>query len=522
MAEFFGYEFKKKDKTDQLPTFAPSVSDLDQSVTSIDASAIVGSAYGTALSIDETAKTEADLVIKYRNMVANPEMDSAVESISNEAIVYSQTNKTVQIVLDDIDTMSDGLKNTINDEFNRVLDLLDFNNRGFNIFRQWYVDGRIYYHAVVDPKNLSDGIQQLRPIDPTKLRKVRQKANSAVQPVLANNTKMPATKEYYIYNDKGFGQAATMQNNWNLPSNDIQTTVAIAKDSIVFATSGLTDATGRFVLSYLHKAIKPLNCLSMLEDASIIYRLVRAPERRIFNVDVGNLPKMKAEQYLREVASKYKNRLVYDATTGEVKDDRKFMTMQEDFWMPKRGDGKGTTIDVLQGGQNLGEMGEVEYFQKKLYNALNLPTSRLDQSNNIFASNTTQINRDEMEFFKFIIKLRARFSTLLLSALEKQVVLKNILTIDEWNEIKQRIRFDYYSENNFNEIRNLEMLNLRFAALQAADPFVGKYLSQEYVFKNILQLADEDIETMRMQMQSEIAQGFVTDPLAPPQNNFGS
>jgi hypothetical protein len=378
-----------------------------------------------------------------------------------------------------------------------ALELLDFSNKGYDIFQRFYVDGRLRFHAVIDEGNVRAGIQELRYVDPRKLRKVREIANKKDMQtqVITKQTK----NEYYIYSDKGFNASMPGTANHNADIKGVR----IAKDSIVEVTSGILNENNTLVLSHMHKAIKPLNQLKMLEDAVVIYRISRAPERRIFYIDVGNLPKIKAEQYLREMMVKHKNRLVYDATTGEVRDDRKHMTMLEDFWLPRREGGKGTEITTLSGGQNLGEMEDVIYFQKALYRSLNVPLTRMETENVFGLGKSSEISRDELKFNKFIKRLRARFSILFDHILEKQLVLKNVMTIEEWQEIKNKIRYDFQEDNHFTELKEGEILRERLQSLDAIQNYVGDYYSKEWVRKNILRMSDDDIEEMKEQMATE-------------------
>lgn len=487
--ELFGFEIKRKN--DELPSFVEKTED-DGAVNV----SVSGGAYGTYVDLEGTAKTEAELVTKYRSMEQHHEVQKAIEDIVNEAIVVSDDNNVVELNLDGIEA-SDNIKSLMQEEFQNVLKLLDFSNRGYDTFLRWYVDGRLNYHVIIDEKNVKQGIRELRYIDPRKIRKVRETAKKKDQ---TTDTILKTTKnEYYIYNDKGFlkdNKAATI-------SDGSVRGVRIAKDAVVQCTSGILNETNALVLSHMHKAIKPLNQLKMLEDAAVIYRISRAPERRIFYIDVGNLPKSKAEQYLRDMMVKHKNRLVYDASSGEVRDDRKHMTMLEDFWLPRREGGRGTEITTLPGGQNLGEMDDVLYFQKNLYKALNVPVSRLEQDAGFSLGRASEISRDEVKFARFITRLRARFSILFDDILEKQLILKGVITPEDWINIKNKIRYDFIKDNHFEELKQSEILRERLQTLRDLDDYVGTYYSKEWVRKNLLHMNDDDITDMDQQMADE-------------------
>lgn len=487
--ELFGFEIKRKN--DELPSFVEKTED-DGAVNV----SVSGGAYGTYVDLEGTAKTEAELVTKYRSMEQHHEVQKAIEDIVNEAIVVSDDNNVVELNLDSIEA-SDNIKSLMQEEFQNVLKLLDFSNRGYDTFLRWYVDGRLNYHVIIDEKNVKQGIRELRYIDPRKIRKVRETAKKKDQ---TTDTILKTTKnEYYIYNDKGFlkdNKAATI-------SDGSVRGVRIAKDAVVQCTSGILNETNALVLSHMHKAIKPLNQLKMLEDAAVIYRISRAPERRIFYIDVGNLPKTKAEQYLRDMMVKHKNRLVYDASSGEVRDDRKHMTMLEDFWLPRREGGRGTEITTLPGGQNLGEMDDVLYFQKNLYKALNVPVSRLEQDAGFSLGRASEISRDEVKFARFITRLRARFSILFDDILEKQLILKGVCTPEDWINIKNKIRYDFIKDNHFEELKQSEILRERLQTLRDLDDYVGTYYSKEWVRKNLLHMNDDDITDMEKQMADE-------------------
>jgi hypothetical protein len=446
-----------------------------------------GGSYGTYVDLEGNVKSEDDLVTKYREMALQPECDIAIEDIVNEAIVIDDKS-AVELILDDLEQPK-VVKNKIREEFENILKLLDFNNQGTDIFRQWYIDGRLYYHIMIDETKPREGIKELRKIDPRKIKKIREKKYE-VDP----RTRMRIEKgytEYYTYFPKG------------IKSGIQQSAIKISKDSICHTTSGLMDPANKLVLGYLHKAIKPLNQLRVLEDATVIYRLARAPERRIFYIDVGNLPKMKAEQYLQDMMSKHKNKLVYDASTGQVRDDRKFMTMLEDFWLPRREGGKGTEITTLPGGQNLGEMEDVEYFKKSLYRALNVPVSRMETETSFNLGRTSEVTRDEVKFSKFIKKLRARFSHLFDNLLEIQLVLKGVVNRKQWKKLKEEIFFEFAHDSYFSELKETEILRERISLANDIDPFVGRYFSLKYVRQSIFKMTEEKIDQMDKDIKAE-------------------
>lgn len=481
--KLFGFEFQRKAPIEVAPSFAPKEAD--------DGAVIVaaGGAYGTYIDLDGTVRTEAELVTKYREMSLQPEIDSAVDEIVNESISIDEED-IVEINLDNLE-ITDKVKKAIRDEFQNVLNILDFQSRAYEIYRRWYIDGRLYYHVVIDEKDVAAGIKEVRYVDPRKIRKVREvskkkvpggsDSGEAVVPKIQN--------EYFIFNDKGF-------NYGNKVVGPSTTGMKIAKDSVVHITSGLTDTQGTMVLSYLHKAIKALNQLRTLEDALVIYRLARAPERRIWYIDVGNLPKMKAEQYVQDIMVKHKNRLIYDGATGEIRDDRKFMTMLEDYWLPRREGGRGTEVTTLPGGQTLGQMDDVLYFQKKLYQTLNVPVNRLNSDALFSIGRATEVTRDELKFSKFVSRLRGRFSTLFTSLLEKQLVLKGIMSIEDWQNIAPDVKYDFARDNYFTELKDAEMLQNRAQLMMTFDQgqMLGKYYSHEWARKNILKQSDDDIE----------------------------
>jgi len=496
--KLFGYKIGKDDaEADQLKSFVPPTDD--------DASVAIsgGGVYGTYMDLEGQIRTDADLIKKYREMALQPECDAAIEDIVNESLVFEDGDYPVQIILDKLE-QPESIKKKIRDEYHYIMKLLDFNNQGYDIFRRWYVDGRLYYHMVIDEKNPRSGLKEVRYIDPRKIRKVRENKRSDNRPGTADVAQR--FHEYFIYSDKGFARDGSQG-------------IKIAVDSVCYTNSGITDKDGKVIVSHLHKAIKPLNQLRMLEDATVIYRISRAPERRIFYIDVGNLPKMKAEQYLREIMQKYKNKLVYDAQTGEIRDDRRFQTMLEDFWLPRREGGKGTEITTLQGGQNLGEIDDVLYFQKKMFKSLNVPVSRLESDNGFSLGRASEISRDELKFGKFISRLRLRFSHLFDKMLETQLLLKGVCTRKEWDQMKEEISYDYQSDSHFSELKNAELMKDRLSILSDIDGYVGKYFSINYIRSNILHQSEEDIKKMDKEMQEDKAnmdEEPVAEDLPPP------
>ena len=483
--ELFGFEIKRKDeeKLDKRrPSFVPK--DDEEGAGHI---VNAGGFFGQYVDLDGSgAKNEADMIMKYREAATQPECDSAIEDIVSEAIVSDDDSAPVEIILDDLD-QPDRIKNLIKEEFDNVVELLNLNWYGHDIFRRWYTDGRLYYHKVIDEKNPKLGIVELRPVDPTRIRKVKelkkQKDPKSGQDMVIGQ------KEFYIFQDKAMSKT--------------QQGLKIAPDSIAYVTSGVLDPTRKKVLGYLHKALKPVNQLRMMEDALVIYRISRAPERRIFYIDVGNLPKGKAEEYLKGIMNNYRNKLVYDASTGEMKDDRKHMSMLEDFWLPRREGGRGTEITSLPGGQNLGEIEDIIYFQKKLYKSLNVPVNRLEQEAQFSLGRSSEITRDELKFQKFIGRLRKKFSSLFVDLLKTQLILKGVVTEEEWKEMQSQINFDYLKDTHFAELKESELLRERLGVLRDIDDYVGKYYSLEWVRKNVLMQSDDDIKEIDKQMASD-------------------
>jgi hypothetical protein len=496
--KLFGFTLGGKDVVKQQPreqaAIALPTESMDDGAVTITQNAY----YGTYVDLEGSIRNELELITRYREMSNHPELDQAIDDIVNEAITHDATGRTVDIVLDKL-KQPENVKKKIAEEFENVLKMLNFSNLADDLFKRWYIDGRIYYQVVVDENKPKEGIRELRYVDPRKIRKVREIQKERDPKTGAQIIKSIA--EYYVYNDRGTTtQTYTAQVNQG---------VRIAPDSIINVNSGLMDAKNTFVISYLHKAIKALNQLRMIEDAVVIYRISRAPERRVFYIDVGNLPKGKAEQYLRDIMIKYRNKVVYDASTGEIRDDRKHMSMLEDFWLPRREGGKGTEITTLPAGQNLGELEDVKYFQKKLLQSLNVPLSRLEpqQGGMIGLGRTTEVTREEVKFNKFIVRLRNKFSQIFDNALGIQLALKGICTKEEWQDFKEDIYYAYKKDNNFTELRDAELLRERVSLVSTVDPFLGRYYSNRWVKKNILQMSDEQIEEMEKEIEEEQKQG---------------
>jgi len=471
--------------------------------------------FGSYVDIEGVYRTEFDLIKRYREMALHPECDSAIEDIVNEAIVSDTNDSPIEIELSNLNA-SDGIKKKIRQEFRYILSLLDFDKKSHEIYRNWYIDGRLYYHKVIDLKNPHEGIKELRYIDPMKMRYVRQQKKDPKDKYRLSNVnsenpmdfEFPQIEEYFIYSPKmtyPTGNPSSMGGSQG---------IKMSKDSITYCTSGLVDRNKGSTLSYLHKAIKSLNQLRMIEDSLVIYRLSRAPERRIFYIDVGNLPKVKAEQYLRDVMMRYRNKLVYDANTGEIRDDKKFMAMLEDFWLPRREGGRGTEISTLPGGQNLGEITDIEYFKKKLYRSLNVPPSRMDGEGGFNLGRSSEILRDEVKFSKFVSRLRKRFSYMFHDMLRTQLILKNIITPEDWGIMEEHIQYDFLYDNHFAELKDAELLNERLNMVQVAEPYVGKYFSQDYVRRKILRQTDEEIIEQDKIIEREIKDGIIPDPAA--------
>ena len=471
--------------------------------------------FGSYVDIEGIYRTEYDLIKRYRELSIQPEADQAIEDIVNEAIVSDTNDSPIEINLDNLNA-SDGIKDKVRKEFKHICDLLDFDKKAHEIYRNWYIDGRIYYHKIIDLKKPEEGIQELRYIDALKMRYVRSQKNKNKNDYKINtgnadpmDYRFPEIEEYFIYNASG-----------KYPTGNINATGAsqgmkIARDAITYCTSGLVDRNKGSTLSYLHKAIKSINQLRMIEDSLVIYRLSRAPERRIFYIDVGNLPKIKAEQYLRDVMMRYRNKLVYDANTGEIRDDKKYMAMLEDFWLPRREGGRGTEISTLPGGQNLGEITDIEYFKKKLYRSLNVPPSRMDGEGGFNLGRSSEILRDELKFTKFVSRLRKRFSRIFDDMLRTQLILKNIITPEDWETMSEHIQYDFLYDNHFSELKETELFNERITVAAAAEPYIGRYYSQDYIRRRILRQTDMEIMEQDELMKKEIADGVIPDPNAP-------
>ena len=472
--------------------------------------------FGSYVDLEGVYRTEFELIKRYREMALHPEVDSAIEDIVNEAVVSDTNDTPIEIELSNLNA-SDGLKKKIRHEFKYILDLLDFDKKCHEIYRNWYIDGRLYYHKVIDLKNPHEGIQELRYIDAMKMRYVRKEKKkeserfniSTIQSDNPMDYDFPQIEEYFIYNPKS-----------SYPTGNINATgasqgIKMTKDSVTYCTSGLVDRNKGNTLSYLHKAIKSLNQLRMIEDSLVIYRLSRAPERRIFYIDVGNLPKVKAEQYLRDVMMRYRNKLVYDAATGEIRDDKKYMSMLEDFWLPRREGGRGTEITTLPGGQNLGEITDIEYFKKKLYRSLNVPPSRMDGEGGFNLGRSSEILRDELKFTKFVGRLRKRFANMFNDMLRTQLLLKNIVSPEDWEIMSEHIQYDFLYDNHFTELKDAELLNERLAMVATAEPYVGKYFSQDYLRRKILRQTDIEIVEQDRLIAKEIEEGIIPDPSIP-------
>ena len=509
MSQLFGFQINRKEGQKGQSPVPPSA---DEPV-----SIAAGGYFGTYVDTDATARNEFELIRRYRDMSLHPEVDSAVDEIVNEFVVSDANDSCVEVDLNNLEVGA-GVKKKIRDEFDKIKQMLNFDNRAHEIIRSWYIDGKLYYHKVIDLDNPKKGILELRYIDPLKIRKVRQKLGKDSQDPRINRAIKGTALEYewgnyidyFLYNPKGYLRGGALG-----PVGDMSNSqgIKIAADSIAFCSSGLQDLNKRMHLSFLHKGIKSLNQLRMIEDALVIYRLSRAPERRIFYIDVGNLPKVKAEQYLRDVMARYRNKLVYDASTGEIRDDKKHMSMLEDFWLPRREGGRGTEITTLPGGQNLGELKDVEYFKKKLYNSLNLPPSRLTDDNKGFnLGKATEVLRDELKFTKFIGRLRKRFAELFHDILKTQLILKGVISPEDWDEMKEHIQYDFLFDNHFNELKEQELMMQRINLATQMDPFVGKYFSIEYIRRQVLQQNEKEYKEIQKQMDGEIDSGLAMNP----------
>jgi hypothetical protein len=516
MTRLFGFSIDDKSKISPT-TVSPVPENNEDGVDHY----LTSGFFGSYVDIEGVYRTEYDLIKRYREMSLHPEVDSAIEDIVNEAIVSDTNDSPIQIELSNLNA-SDGIKRKIREEFKYILELLDFDKKAHEIYRNWYVDGRLFYHKVIDLKSPQEGIKELRYIDSMKIQYVRQQKKSPNNLNRAQNQnndnpmnyEFPEIEEFFVYNPKvsypvgSIGGQASGGTNAN-PG------IKFARDSITYCTSGLVDRNKGTTLSYLNKAIKSLNQLRMIEDSLVIYRLSRAPERRIFYIDVGNLPKVKAEQYLRDVMMRYRNKLVYDASTGEIRDDKKYMSMLEDFWLPRREGGRGTEITTLPGGQNLGEITDIHYFQKKLYRSLNVPPSRMDGEGGFNLGRSSEILRDELKFTKFVGRLRKRFANMFNDMLKTQLILKNIITPEDWVRMSEHIQYDFLYDNHFSELKDAELMTERLNLAATAEPYIGKYYSQDYVRRNILKQTDQEIVEQDMIIKKEIDLGIIPDPNAP-------
>ena len=524
MAKLFGFKIERDDEKNK-----GVVSPVPQTNEDSSDYYVSSGFYGQYVDIDGVFKSEFELIKRYREMALHPEVDSAIEDIINEAIVSDQNDSPVELDLENLPA-SAKLKDLIRDEFKTIKEVMNFDKKCHEILRNWYVDGRIYYHKVIDVNKPEEGIQEIRYIDPLKIKLVRRlktdpTLRGAIKQVNANNPadiENPEIEEFYQYDPSATQSKNALGAIGQTPFATKQRPVKIAPDAITFCHSGLVDRNKQTILSYLHKSIKALNQLRMIEDSLVIYRLSRAPERRIFYIDVGNLPKLKAEQYLKEVMNRYRNKLVYDASTGEIRDDRKHMSMLEDFWLPRREGGRGTEITTLPGGQNLGELSDIEYFQKKLYRSLGVPESRIAGSGEGFnLGRSSEILRDEIKFTKFVGRMRKRFSHLFNDLLKTQLILKNIVTPEDWEILSDHIQYDFVYDNHFAELKETELLNERLGVVAAVDPYVGKYFSLDYVRRNILKQKDEEIIEIDKQMEKEIKDGKLMDPMETQQLSMG-
>lgn len=518
-SDLFGFSLDKKTKPPSTGVKSPVAPTEEDGIVTISA----GGYYGQYVDIDGISKNEFEMIRKYREVSLHPEVDAAIDEIVNESIVSDLNDSPVEVELSNL-KVSDNIKNRIRDEFNEIKRLIKFDKKCYEIYRRWYIDGRLYYNKVIDLNNPSEGIKEIRYIDPLKIKKMRvvKKPDKPTNPLVPGNPTSidyGEVTEYYLFNPKGFFTSTSTVAG---PSD--KQGIKMSTDSITFVGSGLMDLNQNIPLSYLHKSLKAVNQLRMIEDALVIYRLSRAPERRIFYIDVGNLPKIKAEQYLRETMARYRNKLVYDASTGEIKDDKKFMSMLEDFWLPRREGGRGTEIQTLPGAQNLGELKDVEYFKKKLYKSLNLPPSRVNEEDTFSIGDTTEILRDELKFLKFIGRLRKKFSELFHDMLRTQLILKGVITPEDWEQMQEHIQYDYMFDNHFSELKDIEIINQRINVVNQLEMYVGTYFSREYVKRNILRMSDSQINEMKEQMDKEKKSGdipkttqldMMTEPPAP-------
>jgi len=485
----FGFTIGREDKQKALQSQSYVTPVAEDGASTVNA----GGYYGTYVDIDASARSESELISRYRDVAKYPDVDTAIEEIVTEAIAAIDSEEPVTINLED-SNLPESIKKSIRQEFKNVLALLDFKDKAHDVFRRWYIDGRVYYQILIDTKNTKKGIQELRYIDPRKIRKVREikkdKLPSGVEII-------KEIVEYFIYNEKGITY------NPGISQTNANAGIRISTDAIAFCPSGLIDLDKNIIEGYLHKAIKPVNQLKMMADSLVIYRLSRAPERRIFYIDIGNLPKQKAEQYMKDIMTRYRNKIVYDSATGEIKDDRKFMTMLEDFWLPRREGGRGTEISTLPGGENLGQIQDIEFFQNKVYQALNIPVSRFQQQSGFNFGRAAEISREEMKFAKFISRLRRKFNVLFDDLLETQLVLKGVITAEEWDSIKEQINYEYAQDQYFQEIKDTENLRNRLDVVNQMSPYVGVYFSKNYIRKSVLRLTEEEIERIEKENDEE-------------------
>ena len=501
--KLFGFTFGREEPPvdKKLQGFATPVSEDGASTVQ------AGGYFGTYVDLDASAKSEYDLITRYREISMYSDASAAIDEILTEAIAAVDDETVVKINLDDID-IPDDIKNTIIDEFDDIVKMIEFNSKGYDYFRRWYIDGRLYFQKIIDTKNPKRGIVETVILDPRKIKKIREVKKEKDKDSGLEIIK--SIEEYFLYNEKGITY------NPGFTTSSANQGIRISTDAITFVPSGLMDLDKNVVLSHLHKAVKPVNQLKMMEDSLVIYRLARAPERRIFYIDVGNLPKLKAEQYLKDIMARYRNKIVYDSHTGEVRDDRKFMSMLEDFWLPRREGGRGTEITTLPGGENLGQIDDINYFQTKLYQSLNVPLSRMQPQTGISFGRATEITRDELKFAKFVGRLRKKFNELFNDLLKTQLLLKGVITEKDWDLIKNEIQYRYAQDQYFEEIKNAENLRNRIDLLTQVQPFVGAYFSQEYVMKNILRMSDKDIVDMKQKIAMEPPPPQIGMPGMPP------
>lgn len=491
--KLFGFEIKRTKKGDRGKQELQSVVPPSDNDGAGYVTATAGH-FGQYINMEgDESKDNHQLILRYRGVAMHPEVDMAVDEIVNETISASELQSSLELSLDDIEA-GDKIKDQVREEFENIIALLRFNEVGHELFRSWYVDGRSYHHLLVNEANTKAGIQEIRPIDAARIRKVREVKYKKDQ--MTGVKIVDKVDEFYIYEEKP-GQT--------------QSGVKLSNDSISYVTSGMLDESKKKVVSHLHKALKPINQLRMMEDSLVIYRLARAPERRIFYIDVGNLPRGKAEQYMSDIMAKYRNKLVYDASTGQIKDDRKHMSMLEDFWLPRRENGRGTEITTLPGGENLGQIDDIVYFQKRLYRSLNVPINRLEQEAQFSLGRSTEISRDEVKFQKFVDRLRRRFSWIFLGILRKQLLLKGIITEQDWEEWKDSLYIDFIKDNQFTELKEMEILRERIGIMNEITQYVGEYYSKEWVMRNVLRMSEDDIEDMKKEIEQEVKSGEIDD-----------